>query len=235
MSLKGKRVVVVGGSAGMGFEVAKAAAKEGAEVIIASRSKDHLNAAKAAIGSVTAEVLDATDEAAVRGFFDRREYVDHIAISAAVVNRKSFFDVTLDEAHQAFESKFWSQFIVCRCGSRKVRPPGSITLFSGISSRKGFPSLVVASAINGAVEALCRSLALTLAPVRVNAVCPGFVATPSHDTSPGRKEVLARVADMLPVKRVGRPEEIAQAVLFLMQNEFATGSVIDVDGGHLAS
>ena len=235
MSLRGKRVVVVGGSTGMGFEVAKAAVQDGAEVIIASRSQQKLETAKAALGNVTAEVLDAVDENAVRDFFDRLDYADHIVISAAVVNRKSFFDITLEEAHYAFETKFWTQFNVARHGSRKVRAAGSITLFSGISSRKGFPSLVVASAINGAVEALCRSLALTLAPVRVNAVCPGFVATPSHDTSTGRKEVLARVASMLPVKRVGRPEEIAQAVLYLMKNEYSTGAVIDVDGGHLAS
>ena len=235
MLLKDKRVVVVGGSAGMGLEVAKAALAEGAEVIIASRTKARLDAAKSELGDASAEVLDATDEIAVRSFFDRLDYVDHIVISAAVVNRKPFFEVTLDEAHEAFEGKFWVHFNVSRHGSRKLRPAGSITMFSGISSRKGFPSLVVQSAINGAVEALCRSLALTLAPVRVNAVCPGFVATPSHDTSPRRKEVLARVAEMLPVKRVGRPEEIAQAVIFLMKNEFMTGAVIDIDGGHLAS
>jgi NAD(P)-dependent dehydrogenase (short-subunit alcohol dehydrogenase family) len=233
MSLKGKRVIVVGGSAGMGLEVARAAAAEGADVVIASRTKERLDAAKAELGNAVTGVLDGTDEDAVRSFFDL-DYVDHIVISAAVVNRKPFFEVTLAEAHQAFEGKFWVHFNVSRHGSRKIRPGGSITMFSGISSRKGFPSLVVQSAINGAVEALCRSLALTLAPVRVNAVCPGFVATPSHDTSPTRKEVLERVAAMLPVKRVGRPEEIAQAVLFLMKNEFATGSVVDVDGGHLA-
>lgn len=234
MSLTDKRVVVVGGSTGIGFEIAKAALADGAEVMIASRSKERLEAAKAELGKVEARVLDATDEAAVRHFFDAVEPVDHIAVTAAVVNRKTFFDVTLDEAQAAFESKFWSQFNVARHGARKVRPGGSITLTSGISSRKGLPSLVVASAINGAVEALCRSLALTLTPVRVNAVCPGYVATTSHDTSARRKEVLAEVASLLPVKRVGRPEEIARAVLFLMQSEYSTGSVVDVDGGHLA-
>jgi len=233
-SLKDKRVVVVGGSAGIGFEIAKAAQALGGEVIIASRSQERLSAARAELGKVEARLLDATDEAAVRHFFEAVGAVDHIAITAAVVNRKTFFDVTLEEAHDAFESKFWSQFNVARHGAPKVRAGGSITLTSGISSRKGFPSLVVASAINGAVEALCRSLALTLTPVRVNAVCPGFVATPSHDTSARRKEVLAEVAKLLPVKRVGRPEEIAQAVLFLMQSEYSTGAVVDVDGGHLA-
>ncbi|MGA2567442.1 MAG: SDR family oxidoreductase [Pseudolabrys sp.] len=235
MVLKGKRVVVVGGSAGMGLEVAKQAAAAGAEVIIASRTKERLAQAKAVLPNTRTEVLDATDEDAVRSVFDRLGDIDHIVISAAVVNRKPFFEVTLQEAHQAFEGKFWVHFNVARHGCKKIRPGGCITMFSGISSRRGFPSLVVQSAINGAVEALCRSLALTLAPIRVNAVCPGFVATPSHDTSPNRKEVLARVAGMLPLKRVGRPEEIAQAVLFLMTNEFTTGAVLDVDGGHLAS
>lgn len=234
MELKDKRVLVVGGSSGMGLATARAAAEMGAEVIIASRSAERVEAARAGLGgTVRGELVDASDDAAVTALFDRLGFVDHVVVSAAVVNRKSFFEVTPEEAHAAFETKFWSQFNVSRRAGPKVRPGGSITLFSGISSRRGLPSLVVASAINGAVEALCRSLALTLAPVRVNAVCPGFVDTPSHG-GPGRSAVLEKVAASLPVKRVGRPEEIASAVLYLMQNGYATGSVVDVDGGHLA-
>ena len=111
----------------------------------------------------------------------------------------------------------------------------SITLTSGISSRRGTPSLVITGAINAAIESLCRSLALTLAPVRVNAVSPGYVDTPGHDDAQGcRRAVLAKVAGSIPAGRVGRPEEIAQTVLYLMTNEFSTGTVVDIDGGHLA-
>ena len=118
---------------------------------------------------------------------------------------------------------------------RSIRGNGSIVFFSGISSRRGMPGLVVTSAINGAVESLCRSLALTLAPVRVNAVCPGFVDTPGHNDPAGRRQqVLAAVAASIPARRVGTPAEVAQTALYLMQSEFTTGTVVDIDGGHLA-
>ncbi len=236
MSLAGKRVVIIGGSEGMGYAVAQAALGSGAKVLIASRSAQKLAAARAALGSgVDIDTLDVTDENAVRAFFERCGPIDHLVTSAAVVNRKPFFEVTAAEAHAAFESKFWGQFYAARHAAPNIRGNGSITFFSGISSRKGMPGLVVTSAINGAVESLCRSLALTLAPVRVNAVCPGFIDTPGHDDPAGkRRQVLAKVAAAIPARRVGTPEEVAQTVLYLMQSEFTTGTVIDIDGGHLA-
>jgi len=235
MTLQDKKVVVIGGSDGMGLATAEAALAAGAVVVIASRSEAKLKAAAAHLGgSVETAVLDATVEDDVRALFARLGPIDHVVTTAAVVSRKPVFEVSLDEAKSAFDNKFWSQFIVCRNAHAQIRPGGSITLFSGISSRRGLPSLVVASAINGAVEALCRSMALTLAPVRVNAVCPGYVDTPSHDASPARRAVLDAVAARLPVQRVGHPDELARAALFLMQSEYSTGSVVDVDGGHLA-
>ena len=236
MSLAHKRVVVIGGSAGMGLATANAALAGGAQVIIASRSADKLAAARDALGrTVETVVLDATDENAVMKFFAQCGPFDHLVTSAAVVNRKPFFEVTAGEAHAAFESKFWGQFYAARCAAPHIRANGSITFFSGISSRKGIAGLVVTGAINGAIEALTRALALTLAPVRVNAVCPGFIDTPGHDDAAGRRRrVLARVAESIPARRVGTAGEVAQTVLYLMQSEFTTGTVIDIDGGHLA-
>ncbi len=236
MSLANKRVVVIGGSAGMGYATAQAALSSGAHVVIASRSADKLSAARAALGgAVDSAVLDVTDESAVRAFFNECGPIDHLVTSAAVVNRKPFFEVTAAEAHAAFESKFWGQFYAARQAAPHIRDSGSITFFSGISSRRGIAGLVVTGAINAAVESLCRALALTLAPVRVNAVCPGFIDTPGHDDPEGRRRsVLASVAAAIPAKRVGTAEEVAQTVLYLMQSEFTTGTVIDIDGGHLA-
>jgi NAD(P)-dependent dehydrogenase (short-subunit alcohol dehydrogenase family) len=236
VSLAGKHVVVIGGSAGIGLAVARAAVDAGASVLSASRSQERLARARSELADRvdTAEV-DVTDERSVRALFERIEALDHVVTTAAVVNRKSFVEVTSEEAHAAFESKFWGQFHVARQAARRIAAGGSITLFSGISSRKGIPGLVITGAINGAIESLCRSLALTLAPVRVNAVCPGFVDTPGHDDPEGRRRAtLERVARSIPAGRVGRAFEVAQTVLYLMQNEFTTGSVIDVDGGHLA-
>ncbi len=236
MSLANKRVVVIGGSAGMGLATARAALASGARVVIASRSADKLSAARAGLGAaIDSAVLDITDESAVRAFFEHCGAIDHLVTSAAVVNRKPFFEVTAAEAHAAFESKFWGQFYAARHAAPHIRDNGSITFFSGISSRRGIAGLVVTGAINGAIESLCRSLALTLAPVRVNAVCPGFIDTAGHDDPAGtRQTVLARVARSIPARRVGAAEEVAQTVLYLMQSEFTTGTVIDIDGGHLA-
>ena len=230
-------MVIIGGSAGIGYATAEAALAAGAQVVIVSRSAARLDAAGAALGgAVTTAVADATDEDSLRAFFEKSGPLDHLVTTAAVVNRKPFREVSSAEAHAAFESKFWGQFHAARHAAPHIRADGSITFFSGISSRKGIPGLVVTSAINGAVEALCRSLALTLAPIRVNAVCPGFIDTPGHDDRAGRRRaVLAEVAQSIPAKRVGRAQEVAQSVIYLLQSDFTTGTVIDIDGGHLAT
>jgi len=234
-SLKDKRVIIIGGSAGIGLAVAIAAADSGAEVVIASRSAGNLAAAQARLPGARTVAVDVTDENSVHALFETVGAMDHLVTTAAVVNRKPFFDVTAAEAHAAFESKFWGQFYAARCAAKRIRGNGSITLFSGISSRRGTPGLVMTGAINAAIESLSRSLALTLAPIRVNAVSPGYVDTPGHDDAAGkRRAVLEQVARSIPARRVGRPEEIAQTVLYLMQSEFTTGTVVDIDGGHLA-
>jgi NAD(P)-dependent dehydrogenase (short-subunit alcohol dehydrogenase family) len=236
VSLAGKRIVVVGGSAGIGYAIAEAAVAAGAHVTIASRSAENLERARARLnGAVQTKAVDVTDERSTRALFDSCDEIDHVSTTAAVVNRKPFFEVSADEAHAAFESKFWGQFYVARCAAERIRGGGSITLTSGISSRMGAPALVVTGAINAAIESLCRSLALALAPIRVNAVSPGYVDTPGHDDAAGRRRAaLDAVARAIPAGRVGRPEEIARTYLYLMQSEFTTGTVVDIDGGHLA-
>jgi NAD(P)-dependent dehydrogenase (short-subunit alcohol dehydrogenase family) len=180
-------------------------------------------------------VVDVTDETAVKKFFDDVGELDHVVTPAAVVNRTPFAQLTSAEGHQAFESKFWGQFNVAKHGASRIRQTGSLTLFAGISAQKGFASLVLTSSINGAIEALTRSLALTLAPIRVNAISPGFIATEAEEDVTGpRRKVLDGVARQLPLKRVGKPEDIARGVLFLMESSFSTGSTLVIDGGHLA-
>jgi NAD(P)-dependent dehydrogenase (short-subunit alcohol dehydrogenase family) len=129
------------------------------------------------------------------------------------------------------ESKFWGAYRVARAA--KVKGGGSITFISGFLSNRPSPTAVLQGAINGALEALARGLALELAPIRVNTVSPGLTDTPLYDrmSEADRTAMFERTAARLPARRVGQPEDVAQAVVFLASNPFATGSTVTVDGG----
>ncbi len=234
MRLRDQRIVVIGGSSGMGLATAKMAAAEGAAVVIASRSEERLWKAKAQInGNVEVLTLNVVDEESVRAFFEKVGNFDHLTTPGNEAAMGAFLELGTKTARAAFDSKFWGQYHAAKYGAPKIRPGGSITFFSGIWSQRPVPGGSVITAINSAVEGLGRALALELAPVRVNTVSPGIVDTPIYSgMPPEKKEAMFReVAASLPAKRIGRPEDIAQTVLYLMCNGFATGSTLYVDGG----
>lgn len=236
MSLKEKKVVIIGGSSGMGLASAKAAAAEGAYVLIAGRSKEKLNKALDEIeGEAESHSLDVTREEEVRDFFARLGTFDHLVTSAATGAVGPFMEIEAAAVRGVFESKFWGQYYAARYGATGILPGGSITMFAGVASHKPLPGLVAYAAVNGAVEGLCRALAVELAPLRVNVISPGIVMTPAYSGMPEeeREEMFQALAEKLPVRRVGRPEDVAQTVLYLMGNGYTTGTVIHVDGGHL--
>jgi NAD(P)-dependent dehydrogenase (short-subunit alcohol dehydrogenase family) len=236
MSLESKVVVVLGGSTGMGFATAKAAAAEGAQVVITGRSQEKLQAALAQLpaGSRSA-ALDVADEAGTRSLFEQIGHVDHIFVTAATVT----FGVTLasDSAalRPAMDTRFWGSLYAAKYGAAKMKNGGSITLMSGTSAWKPRPGGLVGSASCGAIEAFGRSLAVDLAPIRVNTIAPGFIDTPLIDGLLGEHKaaLLEREVARQPVKRVGTPEDIADAVLFLMKNGYVTGITLTVDGGRM--
>jgi len=235
--LQGKRVVVVGGSSGMGEATAKLLAEKGASVTIASRSKEKLRAAAESIGhSVVTRELDMTDETQVQAFFEMTGPIDHLVITASDAVMGKFLEVPLTQARRFFDSKFWGQYMTARAAAPKIAPGGSITFFGGAASRRATPGLSCGSAINAAIEALGNTLAVELAPIRVNTISPGLILTPVWDSlmDPQTKEaVLTESAKKLPLRRIGTSEEIAHAVLFLLENTYMTGSVLFVDGGYL--
>jgi NAD(P)-dependent dehydrogenase (short-subunit alcohol dehydrogenase family) len=236
MSLESKVVAVLGGSTGMGFATAKAAAAEGAQVVITGRSQEKLQAALAQLpaGSRSA-ALDVTDEAGTRSLFEQIGHVDHIFITAASVT----FGATIasDSAllRPAMDTRFLGSLYAAKYGAPQMKNGGSITFMSGTSAWKPRPGGAVGSASCGAIEAFGRSLAIDLAPIRVNTIAPGFIDTPLIDELAGERKgaFIAQEAARLPVKRVGTPEDIADAVLFLMKNGFVTGITLTVDGGRL--
>lgn len=236
--LKGKKIVIIGGSSGIGFESAKQVIAQGAEVIIASRSKKKLQNAKEQLGaSATAFILDTTQEQQVQSFFEKVGQFDHLVVSAAETSSGSFLDTNTAQVRQLFENKFWGQYYAAKYGAPKVLPHGSITLFSGVVAYKSMVGSSILGAVNAAVSNLGQTLALELAPIRVNIISPGIIDTPSRSKMPEeiRNHFYATVGNKLPVKRIGRAEDVAQSVLYLLKNSFVTGTVLHVEGGHILS
>lgn len=232
VSLKNARVLVVGGSSGIGLATAAALSQAGAAITIASRSQAKLDDALARLGGTArAVMLDTGDDAAVVRVFAKETPWDHIIVSAAQTSSGPVRTLSLADAKAAMESKFWGAYRVARAA--KIKDKGSLTFVSGLLSVRPSATSVLAGAINAALEALARGLALELAPVRVNTVCPGLVATPLWDglAEDKRVSMFAGAAARLPVGRIGEPEDIANAVLFLATSPFATGSILYVDGG----
>jgi NAD(P)-dependent dehydrogenase (short-subunit alcohol dehydrogenase family) len=232
MTFTGKTVVVVGGSSGIGLSTALLAKQRGANVIIAARSADRLKVVAAEHG-VTTIPVDVTNDDSVTGLFNQCGPVDHVVLTAAQLRTGPFKTVAMDDVRATMESKFWGAWRVARAA--EIHPGGSLTLVSGFLSLRPRPAAAIVGAVNGALESLARSLAIELAPVRVNAVSPGIVDTPIRAAMPEaqRREMLAKVAAGLPVGRVGIGDDIAQQILSFMGNGFATGSIVYIDGGGL--
>lgn len=231
-----KRIIIIGGSSGMGLATAIAATAAGARVVIASRSPEKLETARREIGGdAEALTLDVQDEAAVQAFFARVGEFDHLTAPGNVAAGGPFLTRETAAVRADFDSKFWGQYLAAKYGAPQIRAGGSIVLFSGIYSQRPSPGVSGIAAINSALEGLARALAVELAPIRVNAVSPGLVDTPIFDSMPkaAKDEMFQSFAAAAPVKRVGRPEEVAQAVLHLMANPFTTGTTLFVDGGYI--
>ena len=230
---KKQRIVIIGGSSGMGLASATFMGKLGYEIVIASRSKEKLDHAIKTIGKGEAKILDTSKESHVIDFFSSIEPFHHLVISAADFIMGPFLELSMQEAKRFFDSKFWGQYCVAKYGAKKILKGGSITFFSGVAGQKPVSNLSVASAINGAIESLTRALALELAPIRVNAIAPGIVATPVWDSMPEKERFayFQKAGQKLPCGRIGQPEDIAQIVRFLIECGYATGDVIFCDGG----
>jgi NAD(P)-dependent dehydrogenase (short-subunit alcohol dehydrogenase family) len=232
MIFKGKKVVVVGGSSGIGFSAAELARSDGADVIIASRNAERLKVAAEKLGA-TAISADVTSDESVANLFRNCGPVDHVVVTAAQLRTGPFKTVAMEDVRGTMEGKFWGAWRVAKHAD--IRAGGSLTLVSGFLSVRPRPNSAIVGAANGALESLSRALALELAPVRVNCVSPGIIDTPIRAAMPeaSRLDMLAKTAAALPVGRVGIGEDIARQILSFMANGFATGSIVYIDGGAL--
>ena len=236
MSFEGQHVYVMGGSYGVGEATARAFAAAGANVVITSRSQQRLDAAAARIGpSVQPHTLDATDPGAVTAFFENIKNVDHLvlALSPGAVAVGPLAGLEERDLRTAFDGKFFAHVRVLHAAAPHLSRDGSVTFLSVASARSAAPGTAGLAAANGAIEAMVPPLAAELAPVRVNAVSPGIIDTSWWDGMPADQKdaYFQGVAATSPVGRVGHPDDVAGAILYLAGNTFITGTVLDVSGG----
>jgi NAD(P)-dependent dehydrogenase (short-subunit alcohol dehydrogenase family) len=233
VALEGERVVVVGGSSGIGLETARLALAAGASVTIAGRSEDRLRRAAADLGgAVRSVVADVTDDGSVKALFDGETRVDHVFLPAGELKPGGgdVLGADLSALRSILESRLLGVVHVVRRARPKMAG-GSITLMSGLYANRPAPGAALGAAAMAAIDGMTRALALDLAPIRVNAVAPGLIDTPLWDSFGPQREAILAQATALPVGRIGRPDEVAAAVLLLMSNGFVTGTVLAIDGG----
>jgi NAD(P)-dependent dehydrogenase (short-subunit alcohol dehydrogenase family) len=238
-TIEGQRIVIVGASSGIGLATAKAAAARKAHVVMVSRSIEKLAAAARTVtGSVDTRAVDMLDEAAVTSLFASIGTVDHLVLTAVSDENKRrapIAELTTEQMERALD-KLRGFFFVARAATPRLAPRGSITLTSGASALKPpRQGMSILAAVNAAVATLAHALALELAPIRVNALTPGVVDTPVWDEA--RRAGIKQWAESaeLPAQRFGLPEDLADAILFMISNPYVTGHNLIVDGGLTAT
>ncbi|HET6807103.1 MAG TPA: SDR family oxidoreductase [Frateuria sp.] len=239
MNVRDAKILIVGGSSGMGLAVAQRCLEAGAAVTIAGRSAERLQAARATLQAparLQAVEVDIAQEAQVAALFARTGTLDHIVSTAADIRGAYQLLPALDlaDAQRVVDSKFLGPLLLAKHGAPKLDAAGSLTFTSGVAAYRPAARGSVVAAINAALEGLVRALAVELAPLRVNAVSPGWVDTPIWSAVAGdaKDATLDAMAQRLPVGRIGQPADIADAIAFLMGNGFTTGTVLHVEGGH---
>ncbi len=214
--------VIVGGTSGIGAELANQLTTERNIVHSASRNTG----------------LNISDEQSVYRYFESIGAFDHLVITAgSYAPSGKVTDVDIIAAKEAFDTKFWGSISTIKQAARYLKPGGSITLTSGMLSRKVTANTYTKTAINAALEAVTKVLAKELAPIRVNAVSPGLTQTPAYQNMPqtDRDKMYAQAKNNLPVGKVGSAADIAKAYIFAINNDFMTGTIIDINGGALVS
>jgi NAD(P)-dependent dehydrogenase (short-subunit alcohol dehydrogenase family) len=233
--VKNQKIIIIGASQGIGYSTAKLLASQDNELVVTSKTKEKIEAAALDIGSkATPKVLDFTDESAVQKFFQEIGTFDHLLlIGAGLPAWGELEHIETEALRNAFNTKFFGYFFCIKHAKPFLRNNGSILMITGGAARKAIKGTSGLAAVNGALLAMGKTLALELAPIRVNIISSGVVDTPAYDWmgQEQKQSFLQQRGKQIPVGRVGQPEEIAHAIEAVLDNQFITGSIIDVDGG----
>jgi NAD(P)-dependent dehydrogenase (short-subunit alcohol dehydrogenase family) len=239
----GGTIVVIGGSSGIGLAVARRSLDDGATVVIAGRSQRRLDAARTDLartgppaGRLSAHPVDIGDPAQVARLFEEVGTLSHLVVTAADLPYGPAVSLSEDSILRAVRSKILGPLFAAQQAAPRITKPGSITFTSGVAASRPAPGGALAATVNGALESMVLALALELAPIRVNAISPGWVDTPVWDQLATPDVKNARMADLaarLPAHRLGRPEDIANAVAFLIADAFVTGTVLHAEGAQV--
>jgi NAD(P)-dependent dehydrogenase (short-subunit alcohol dehydrogenase family) len=222
----------VGRGGGIARAVTLLAHSEGAQVVVAGRDSAALAAGYDTDG-ITAETVDVTDDASISAFADRVGPVDHLVSTVSARARGNLADLDRAKLQLSFDTKVIGPVILAKYFAPKINEGGSIVLFSGVNAFKVNVGYLGVAITNGAVDFLTRSLAVELAPIRVNAISPGVIDTGAWDSlgENGKRDYFAHVSDTNPARRIGTVDDVADAVLFALTNTFLTGVTLKVDGG----
>lgn len=234
------KTLIIGGASGIGFAVASALADRENELVLAGRNNEKLESARQLLNGRAAAVstrqLDVSNEAEVIALSHVLGDVDNIVFTAGSYAPGGFLsEIELTAARLAFDTKFWGSIYTARHLSGNIRPRGTLTLTSGFLARRTLSGTLVKSTMNAAIESAAKVLAKELAPLRVNVVSPGLTDTEAYAgmDPKAREKMLQTAAENLPVKAYGRAQDIAKGYLFVLDNPFVTGTVIDIEGGAL--
>jgi NAD(P)-dependent dehydrogenase (short-subunit alcohol dehydrogenase family) len=231
-TLQDKTVVVVGRGSGIARAITLLARSEGARVVVAGRDKDKLAAAYDD-SDITADVVDITDDRSIAALAERVSPVDHVVSTASARARGKLAELDRTNLQLSFDTKVIGPTMLAKYFAPQMNPGGSFVLFSGVNAFKVNVGYLGVAITNGAVDFLTRSLAVELAPIRVNAISPGVIDTGAWDSmgEDGKRAYFGHISGSNPAGRIGTPDDVAGAVLFAMTNTFLTGVTLKIDGG----
>ncbi|HIF92787.1 MAG: SDR family oxidoreductase [Myxococcales bacterium] len=238
MEIHGRKAIILGGTSGIGLEAARQLVDGGAEVVAASRSDANRDTASRTLGpNAVIREVDVLDREGLAALFTEQAPFD-ILVCAATGGPRAlgpFLEMELDGFRGSF-AKLWGYTNAVRLGTKLMSDDGTIVLVSGYPARRPSPGASAISTVGNAVEGFARAIASEIAPRRINVVSPGVISTPMFNLEPELRDTfLASATESFAIPRAGQSEEVASAIMFLIQNEYVTGTTVDVDGGALLS